>query len=646
MTRRATALGFCAAILLFGTAFYSFYSSIRRAPKDSPDPKIAPARERQAVPVPLVRFRDVTAAAGISFHHFNGSTGKKLLPETMGSGVAAFDFDGDGLQDLLFVDGCPWPGSPVPHPGPHLVLYRNRGDGAFEDVTRLVGLDVSFYGMGVAVGDIDNDGFPDLFITGVGGNHLFRNVPGKSGGRHFMDVTAEAGVGGPGGWPGRTNPAEFLAWSKSIAFPSSATFLDFDGDGRLDLFVCSYVDWSPANDLAIDATLTGIGRAYVPPTQFDGALCTLYRNIDGVHFSDVSAEAGIHVVEREGTGPNSRLRPVGKALGVVLCDPDEDGWPDLVVANYTVRNFFFHNVLGPNGSRRFVEEGLSTNVAYAEGRARGAMGVDYGEYRPGKNALLIGNFSNEPSTFLTLDNPSRLLFSDAALAMGLAGPSRNPLKFGAFFFDYDNDGRLDLLTCNGHLEPDIAHVQAGQTYAQAVQLFWNTGDSQRLFEPVTEASAGPDLFRPLVGRGCAFLDFNGDGKLDVVLTANNGPARLLRNDGELKHHWIRLTVTGDGVHSNVSAIGAQIIVQTGEQTLRRQVTGGRGYLSQSELPVTVGLGQATRVDKVTVLWPGKDARQPQIWSNLEADRSYELKQGRASAHLLSPQPLLGGRQAD
>ena len=364
-------------------------------------------------------------------------------------------------------------------------------------------------------------------------------------------------------------------------------------------------------------------------------MCKLYRNVDGVHFSDVSAEAGVQVVEREGADSSTRLRPVGKSLGVVICDPDDDGWPDIVVANDSVRNFFFHNVPGPNGSRRFVECGLTTNVAYAEGRARGAMGIDYGEYRPGKNALLIGNFANEPNTFLTLDSATRLLFSDAALAVGLAGPSRQPLKFGAFFFDYDNDGRLDMLTCNGHLEPEIARVQAGQTYAQAVQLFWNTGKNQGLFEPVTEATTGPDLFRPLVGRGCAFLDFNGDGKLDVILTANNGPARLLRNDGALAHHWIRLTLTGDGVRSNVSAIGAQVILEAGGQTLRRQVTGGRGYLSQSELPVTVGLGDLTKVDKVTVRWPGKDARQVQTWSNLEADRSYELKQGKASATLVT-----------
>ncbi|HEV8061625.1 MAG TPA: CRTAC1 family protein [Gemmataceae bacterium] len=635
MSRRAAVLSSVIAILLV-SGYCLFRFDFWSARETAVVPAIAPARERQAIAVPSVRFTDVTEAAGIRFRHFNGATGKKLLPETMGAGVAVLDFDGDGLQDLLFVDGCPWPGSPAPQTPPHLVLYRNRGDGTFEDVTVQVGLDASFYGMGVAVGDIDNDGFPDLFITGVGGNHLFHNVAGKAGARRFVDVTAEAGIAGPGGWPGSVNHEQFLSWNKSIAFASSATFVDYDGDGRLDLFVCYYVDWSPAKDLAIDASLTGIGRSYLQPTQFEGASCKLYRNVDGVHFRDVSAEAGVDVVEREGTDANSRLRPVGKALGVVLCDPDEDGWPDLVVANDSVRNFFFHNVPGPDGSRRFVECGLTTNVAYAEGRARGAMGIDYGEYRPGKNALLIGNFANEPDTFLTLDNSKKLLFSDAALAVGLAGPSRRPLKFGALFFDYDSDGRLDLLTCNGHLEPEIAQVQQGQTYAQPVQLFWNTGDSQRQFEPVTEASAGPDLFRPMVGRGCAFLDFNGDGRLDVVLTANNGPARLLRNDGDLKHHWVRLTLKGDGTHSNVSAIGAQITVEAGKRILRRQVAGGRGYLSQSELPVTVGLGDAAVVDNVTVRWPGRDG-SVQIWNDLTADRAYELKQGEALAKpILSP----------
>jgi hypothetical protein len=630
MTRRTASLCSLIALLTLGVGaglFVLVRGWLWPAGAPAGPVPVDPARERHAIPVPALRFTDVTEAAGIHFRHFNGAAGRKLLPETMGSGVAVLDYDGDGLQDLLFVNGCPWPGHPGPSPAPRLTLYRNRGDGTFEDVTEEAGLAVTLYGMGVAVGDFDNDGFPDLYVTGVGGCRLFRNVPGEGRRRRFLDVTTEAGVGGPGGWPASAGSESFAAWQTPIAFASSATFLDYDGDGRLDLFVCYYVTWSPARDLSIDASLTGIGRSYLQPTQFEGAQCVLYRNVDGVRFEDVSAEAGVQVFEREGTDDDARVRNVGKSLGVVVCDPDEDGWPDLVVANDTVRNFFFHNVPDGKGGRRFVEEGLTANVAYAEGKPRGAMGIDWGEYRPGKNALVIGNFANEPNTFLALDSPRRLLFSDAAYAVGLAGPSRLPLKFGAFFFDADNDGRLDLLTCNGHIEPEIGKVQKRQTFAQPAQLFWNTGLGQRLFEPVTADDAGPDLFRPLVGRGCAFLDYNRDGKLDVVLTENNGPARLLRNDNELKHHWVRLTLLGDGKRSNRSAIGAQLAVEAGGRTLQRQVTGARGYLSQSELPVTVGLGDATKIDRVTVRWPGKDAGPPEVWTDLEADRAYELKQG-------------------
>jgi hypothetical protein len=612
MTRRTAVLSFLVASLLLGVGVFLVCGWFWPA---TPDP----------LAVPKVRFTDVTEAAGIRFRHFNGAAGQKLLPETMGSGVAVLDYDGDGRQDLLFVNSSPWPGHPGPAKAPTLTLYRNKGDGTFEDVTEQVGLNVTMYGMGVTVGDYDNSGYPSVFVSGVGGNRLFRNVRGEDGRRRFRDVTEEAGVGGPGGWPATASRKEFLAWDRPIAFASSATFLDYDGDGRLDLFVCYYVTWSPARDLASDAVLPDNARAYLPPTQFEAAQCVLYRNVGGGRFEDVSAEAGVQVFERGSA--------VGKALGVIACDVDEDGWPDIVVANDTTRNFFFHNVPGPDGTRRFVEKGLTTNVAYAEGQTRGAMGIDWGEYRPGKNALLIANFANEPDSFLTLKDPRRLVFSDTSLAVGLDGPSRRPLKFGAVFLDCDNDGRLDVLTCNGHLEPEIARVQRGQTYAQPVQLFWNTGRKERLFEPVTDDAAGPDLFRPLVGRGCAFLDYNGDGKLDVVLTENNGPARLLRNDNDLKHHWIRLTLVGDGRRSNRSAIGAVVTVEAGGRTLRRQVAGARGYLSQSELPVTVGLGEATKVDRVTVHWPGKDAGPPQVWTDLEVNRAYKLTQSEPQARL-------------
>jgi hypothetical protein len=587
----------------------------------SPETGKGPQSNNQSA-IPAVRFTDVTAAAGIHFRHTNGATGRKLLPETMGSGVAVLDFDGDGKPDLLFINSRPWPGDPMPKDGAALALYRNKGDGTFEDVTESAGLAISIFGMGVAVGDIDNDGYPDVFITAVGGDRLFHNVAGPDGRRRFVDITQKAGVGGPGGWP-NVGAEEFWKWDKPIAFPSSATFLDYDGDGKLDLFVCYYVTWSPAHDLGVNAQLPNGKRAYVPPTQFDGAHCVLYRNIDGLRFEDVSEKAGIRVPEKG--------KPIGKALGVVVCDPDGDGWPDLAVANDTERNFFFHNVPAPDGGRRFEEIGLPANVAYAEGRARGAMGIDWGEYLPGKSALFIVNFAEEPNSFLTLDDLRPIHFVDRAQELGLAAPSRLPLKFGAFFFDYDLDGRLDLFTCNGHLEPDIAHAKPGQTHAQPAQLFWNAGGGEPFYRQVGPKESGDDLFQPLVGRGCAYLDYNGDGKLDLVLTENGGPARLLRNDNPLKNRWVRLELVGDGKRSSRDAIGAHITVEAGGKTYQRYLAGARGYLSQSEHAVTIGLGETELIDRVIVRWPGKDAGRPQEWKGLAAGRTYALRQGAADA---------------
>jgi hypothetical protein len=583
-------------------------------------PQVGPALAREAAgraAPPAVRFTDITEQAGIRFRHTNGSFGQKLLPETMGAGVAFLDYDNDGRQDLLFVNSCYWPGH-AGNDAPTLALYRNRGDGTFEDVTDAAGLKVTLYGMGATAGDVDNDGWIDVFLTG---NRLFRN----EGGRRFRDVTAAAGVGGPGGWPDAAG-GDFLKRQEPLAFSSSAAFLDYDGDGRLDLFVCNYVTWSPAIDLSQTPSLTGTGRAFGPPRFFEGAQCLLYRNRGDGRFEDVSEKAGVHVTELEGVGDRARARAVGKALGVVAGDVDDDGRPDLVVANDTVRNFLFHN----QGDGTFKEVGRECGVAYAEGQARGAMGIDWGEYRPGRSALLIGNFANEPNTFLRLDQPKRLLFSDAALAEGIAGPSRPLLKFGAFFFDYDLDGRLDLLTCNGHLEPEISQLQPGQTYAQPVQLFYN-GGGKHSYDPVRAEQAGPDLFRPLVGRGCAYADVDGDGDLDVALTANGGPARLLRNDGGTGHHWLRLVLEGDGRRSNASAVGARVTLEAGGVVQRRQVLGGRSYLSHCELPLTFGLGTATKVDRVTIQWPGTNV-PTQVVTDLEGvDRVVRVRQEGGAA---------------
>jgi hypothetical protein len=330
---------------------------------------------------PPIRFTDVTAEAGITFRHVSGATGRKLLPETMGSGVAVFDYDGDGWPDLFFANSRPWPGQPGrAFPS----LFRNKGNGTFEDQTDAAGLAVELYGQGVTAGDHDNDGRPDLFVAAVGGNRLFRNIDGK----RFEDVTAAAGLDTGARWPAGSF-AEFTRIDRPVPWPSSVAFLDFDGDGRLDLFVCHYLTWSPAFDLGVPATLAGGQRGYVPPQQFPGAQCELWRNVDGRRFENVSAAAGVHVT-RAG-------RPVGKALGVVVCDPDGDGWPDLAVANDTEWNFFFHNVPAPGGGRAFRETGSACGLATADGRPRGGMGIDAAEIMPGVYAVLVANFTNEAS---------------------------------------------------------------------------------------------------------------------------------------------------------------------------------------------------------------------------------------------------------
>ena len=614
-----TALVVLAGVGYGGYFGYKAYLASKNTPDQAVDIGLTPSRV--AVPVPDVKFTDVTAAAGIRFTHFSGATGSKLLPETMGSGVAVIDFDNDRRPDLLFVNSCPWPGQPQPDKPPCLALYRNSGDGTFTDATVAAGLNVTLYGVGACVGDFDNDGFEDLFVTCVGGHRLFKNIDGK----RFHDITAKAGVAGPGIWPKDESSEAFLKHAPPIPFGTSATFVDYDGDGKLDLFVCHYCTWSPAIDLSIKSTLVGIGRTYQQPTSLEGNQCSLYRNKGDGTFEDVSEAAGARVTEVDGTDENARKRPVGKSLGVILFDADGDGWPDLLVANDTVRNFLFHNVPDGKGGRKFEEKGMLSGVAYALASARGGMGIDVGEHKPGQQAVMIANFANEPTTFLVLINKTRLLFADQAGATGLEGPSKGPLKFGSFFFDYDLDGRLDILTANGHIDPDITKLQANQTYQQAAQLFWNTGD---VFEPVTAAASGADLFKPLVGRGSVYLDFDGDGDSDVVLTENNGPAKLLRNDQKTGHHWLRLNLQGDGVNSNRSAIGAEVIVEAGGRTYLRTITGARGYLSQSELTVTVGLGKTDAIDKVTVRWPGKKG-DSQSWTQLTCDTLYRLKQGDA-----------------
>jgi len=626
MTRKV--IVFALAFITAGaTAYYVSSKILKRQPKN-PGPDIDEIKAHEAVPVPVVKFTNITAESGITFHHVNGATGSKLLPETMGGGVAVFDYNGDGKPDILFIQSGVLPGHDSKDPLPTMTLYKNLGGNKFQDVTKEAGLDVPMYGMGVCIGDIDNDRRPDIFVACVGKHHLFRNVDGK----RFEEITDLAGVGGGPDLPWKISRPELIGWKDPIPFGSSCTFLDYDGDGKLDLFVCHYITWSPTIDLSVSATLAGVGRAYVPPRDFNGAQCKLYHNVDGKRFEDVTKAAGIEVYRPEGTGPNARQRSVGKCLGVIVCDPDNDGWPDLMVANDGTPNFFFHNRQGGNGGRYYVECGGEIGAALPDNAtARGAMGIDYGEFSPGMFAAVIANFANEPNTFLRLrprkpGEQQELFFTDTALGYGLAGPSQTPLKFGAFFFDYDLDGRLDLLTCNGHIEPEIEKTRAGDKFAQPAQLFWNTGRDRPVYELVTEAAAGPALFQPIVGRGSAYADLDGDGDLDVILCANNGPPLILRNDSDLKHHWLRLNLVGDGKRSNVSAIGATVIVEAGGKKLTRFVAGARGYLSQSEFPITIGLGATDKVDRVIVKWPGKDAGEEEF-AITGVDQIVDIKQG-------------------
>lgn len=573
---------------------------LKPLPTKAPAPWVDPGKVevRVALAVPEIPWTDMTASLPGGFSHVTGATGEKLLPETMGSGVVVLDADGDGRQDLLLLDSCPWPGAAAKG---GCRLFLNRGAWKFEDATAAWGLAAPLYALGGCAGDLDNDGHPDLVITAVGGNRVLRNDSGK----RFVDITGSSGLGeakgsawpgGPDGFGGRTDP---------VHFPSSATLLDYDNDGLADIFICSYVTWAPGTDKSIASTLTGDKRGYVSPKSFEGSACRLYRNTGGMVFKDVSEAAGVSVRESEGVGPMARARGVAKALGVVACDPDGDGWPDLLVANDTVRNFFFHNEPGPRGGRVLLEKGMPQGAAYAEGVARAGMGIDWGEYLPGKRAAVIANFANEPLTFLVADPGPPPRFSDRALAVGLAGPSRVPMKFGLNYLDFDLDGRLDLLVCNGHLEPDITLVQASQSHAQAPSLFWNSGNQPRCFEPVPATAANAPLMAPLVGRGCAHADLDGDGDLDLVLTANGGPCRLLRNDQTLGNHWARLTLVGAG--KNRSALGATVRLTAGGVVRERVVTAARGYLSQPELPLTFGLGKATAIDKLEIRWPGEAA---------------------------------------
>ena len=532
----------------------------------------------QPAPANRVVFTDATRTSGISFVHNSGAYGRKYLPETMGSGLAFLDYDGDGRQDLFFVNSADWPGHRRRPTTP--ALYRNRGDGTFEDVTAKAGLAVEMYGIGVAAADYDNDGRPDLFINALGADRLFHN----RGDGTFEDVTARAGVSDP-------------------AFGSSATWLDYDRDGLLDLFVCNYVQWTESTD--IFCTLDGVSKSYCTPESYRGATNRLYRNRGNGTFEDVTRKAGL-------------FDPTGKSLGVVAFDFDGDGWTDIAVANDTQPNFLYRN----KHDGTFEEIGKTAGIAFSEeGRARGAMGIDAADYDgSGRESLLIGNFSNE--MLALYHNEGRSLFIDDAATAGIGTPSLLTLAFGCFFFDYDLDGRLDIFVANGHVENDINRVQPSVTYAQPPHLF--RGLPEGRFDEAT-AGAGEALARPIVGRGAAYADIDGDGDLDIAVSTNNGPALLLRNDGGSASSWIRVLLVGH--RSNRDALGAVVRLLTGGPGQVREVRSASSYASQSERVVTFGLGPAgagapAPVD-IEVTWP---TGKRQTFQGLAARRLHILEE--------------------
>ena len=471
----------------------------------------------------------------------------------MGAGAAFFDYDGDDRPDLYLVNGAPLPGGA---PGrPTGALYRNLGGGRFRDVTREAGLADTFYGMGAAVGDVDADGRLDLFVTGVGGDRLYRNLGGR-----FEEVAARWGLTDGG-------------------FGSSAAFLDYDGDGRLDLFVGRYVDWAAERD--VECNPTGRQRIYCTPEIYDGQSNRLYRNVDGRRFEDMTRAAGV-------------FQPEGKTLGVVPLDADLDGWPDLAVANDTVRNFLFVN----QKDGTFEERGIEAGLAFSEsGATRGGMGIDAGDLTGrGLPDVVVGNFSQEMSAVYRAAAGG--LWTDDAAQVGIGLPTLMTLAFGTLVFDADNDGWLDVLFANGHIEPEIAKSQRLQTYAQPLQLFRNAGGGER-FDLVTDPP-GSALATPWVGRGLAAADVDGDGDLDLALTQNGREARLLRNDSPPRA-WIRLRLVGQ--KSNRTGYGATVRAVAGGTTIVRGLVSGRSYLSASEPVLTIGLGDRRRLDRLEITWP-------------------------------------------
>ncbi|HEV2177062.1 MAG TPA: CRTAC1 family protein [Terriglobia bacterium] len=526
----------------------------------------------------LVRFVDITRQSGINFIHNTGAFGKKYLPETMGAGCTFIDYDNDGRPDILLINGDNFPGHKTKRST--MKLYHNNGDGTFTDVTAKAGLNIEMYGMGVAVGDYDNDGWDDIYVTGLGEARLFHNQHNGT----FKDVTKAAGVNNTG-------------------FGASAAWVDYDRDGKLDLFVTNYVNWSEKGD--IYCSLDGKHKSYCTPEAYQGETCRLFHNLGNGRFEDVTQKAGIY-------------DPTGKSLGVAIIDYDNDGWPDIAVSDDTQPNKLYHN----NRNGTFTEQAVEAGIAFSEdGVARGAMGIDADDFDgSGFPSLAIGNFSNQMLGLY--HNEKNKFFIDIAPSSSVGRSSLLSLSFGLFFFDYDLDGRPDLFVANGHIEPEINRIQPQVSYAELPLAFHNEGSDKKGNTRFEDVSKQLGFTRPLVARGAAYADINNDGAPDILVTTNGGPAYLFKNVGGAANNAIRIRTVG--TRSNRDGIGAVVRVKAASGTNEQTVHSGSSYCSQSELTLTFGLGKNTQAESVEIDWPS--GRHDTI-KNLKANATYTVEEG-------------------
>jgi hypothetical protein len=523
-----------------------------------------------------ISFRDITSQAGIHFLHNNAAFGKKYLPETMGPGCAFIDYDNDGWPDVLLVNGESWPGHPGPHSTPK--LYHNNHDGTFTDVTVKAGLAIPMFGLGVAVSDYDNDGYDDVFITALGQSHLFHNNRDGT----FSDVTKSAGLWGPN------------------EFSTSAAWVDYDRDGKLDLVVANYVQWSIAGDLF--CTLDGTHKSYCTPESYKGATARLWHNVGNGKFEDATEKA--HFFDN-----------TSKSLGIAVLDYNGDGWPDIFLANDTQPNKLYLN----KQDGTFEEKAVPAGIAFSEdGIARAGMGVDAADYdRSGRPSLIVSNFANQMVSLY--HNEGNGLFVDEAPSSEVGRATLVTLGFGCFFFDYDNDGWPDIFVADGHIEDQIEKVQKRVSYAEPPHVFRNLGGGK--FVEVT-ASLGNAFALPKVARGAAYADINNDGALDVLMTTNGGRAYLFESEG-VTNRSLRLKLLG--TKSNRDGIGAVIRVTSGGDKQWKMLRSGSSYLSQSELIATFGLGQKTKADSVEVQWPSGETDK---LTNVNAGQTVTIQEGK------------------